>query len=499
MKSGSASSGQMRRSRSNRLWTAYEAAAATGGALCARGGDPNAWLAEEWSVSGVSIDTRTIEPGDLFVALKDVRDGHEFVASAFAKGAAAALVSRAPSETPEGAPLLIVDDTLEALRDLAAAARMRNFGKRIAITGSAGKTSTKELAAMVLSTFGRTHAARKSFNNHFGVPLTLARLPAATDFSVFEIGMNHAGEITPLTELVAPHTAIITTVGEAHLEFLGTRENIAEAKAEIFRGLQPGGTAVLPIDNDFYGLLRKRAEQHGARCATFGENPTADYQLIGYKSDGVRAQLHARLRDCEVEFALGAPGKHQALNALAVLAALDAAGVSSETAAGRLGATTAADGRGAQIPLAFADGRSVTLLDESYNANPSSVRAALSLLGEMAPAGEGRRIVVLGDMLELGPDAEALHAALAEPLVAAGVAKVYAAGGLMEGLWAALPEAMRGGRAPDAAALGSVVLEGLRDGDILMAKGSNASKVSALTAFLKSSAAPSGDETVSGG
>lgn len=485
MSTGEADKAPRKRQKTMRLWTAYEAAAATGGALCARGNGADNWLAEEWSVSGISIDSRTIEPGDLFVALKDARDGHDFVASAFAKGAAAALVSRAPSETPEGKPLLIVDDTLEALRDLAVAARMRNFGKRIAITGSSGKTSTKELAATVLSTFGRTHAAKRSFNNHIGAPLTLARMPAASDFSVFELGMNHAGEISPLSELVVPHAAIITTVGEAHLENLGSIENIAKAKAEIFHGLLPGGVAVLPIDNQHYDILLKRAKHAHAKVVTFGESGEADYQLIQYESDGNNARVTAQLKDTSVEFILGVPGKHQAMNALAMLAALDAVDVSSTTAVGRLAACAAADGRGAQLDLDLGDGRAIILLDESYNANPSSVRAALSLLSEKTPARDGRRIVVLGDMLELGPDAKALHAGLADSVIASGAAKVYVAGHLVGDLWEALPEAMRGGKADEAAALTAQILSEVRNGDIIMAKGSNASKVSAFVEKLK--------------
>ena len=223
------------------LWTAFEAAAATGGALCARGGDPDRWIAEEWAAGGLSIDTRTLSPGEMFVALSDARDGHDFVNSAFERGASAALVARAPENAPAGAPLLIVRDTLEGLRDLARAARLRNFGKRIAVTGSAGKTSTKEMLRAAFAGFGRVHASDKSFNNHWGVPLTLARMPIDSDFGIFEIGMNHAGEITPLTKIVAPHVAIVTTVAPAHLEFFGTVEKIAEAKAEIFLGVAKGG------------------------------------------------------------------------------------------------------------------------------------------------------------------------------------------------------------------------------------------------------------------
>ena len=238
------------------LWTAYEAAAATGGALCARGEIQREWVAEDWSASDISIDTRSIKPGEMFVALRDIRDGHEFLRNAFDAGAAVALVTRAPENAPEGAPLLVVNDTLQGLQDLAIAARTRNFGKRIAVTGSVGKTSTKEILRTILRPSGGVHAADRSFNNHWGVPLTLARMPMRADFSVFEIGMNHAGEIEPLSRLVRPHVAVVTTVGAAHLEFFNSVEGIAEAKAEIFTGLAPGGIAVLPFDNPYYKLLK---------------------------------------------------------------------------------------------------------------------------------------------------------------------------------------------------------------------------------------------------
>lgn len=472
------------------LWTAIEAAAATGGALCARGGDPDRWAAEEWSAGGLSIDTRTLSPGEMFVALADARDGHDFVVSAFERGASAALVARAPANAPDGAPLLVVRDTLEALRDLARAARLRNFGKRVAVTGSAGKTSTKEMLRAAFAGVGRVHASDKSFNNHWGVPLTLARMPIDADFGIFEIGMNHAGEITPLTRLVAPHVAIVTTVAPAHLEFFGTTEKIAEAKSEIFLGVVAGGAAVLPADNEHYGLLRRRAEEAGIRrIISFGESKGADIRLVSYRGDGARAEISALVFGEPLDFVLDAPGKHQATNALAVVGAARAVGISAVKAAAGLKGFGAAAGRGAQTTVKLASGAEVTVLDESYNANPTSMAAALALLGQMTPKGKGRRIAVLGQMLELGASGPALHAGLADALVGARVDALYVAGALMDHLWEKAPTAIRAGRAADARALVATVVADLKDGDIVMVKGSNASKVSEIVAAVKAAGA----------
>ncbi len=470
-----------------KLWTAYEAAAATGGALCSRGGDPKRWMAEEWAAGGISIDTRTLKPGDIFVALRDARDGHEFLNSAFEAGASAALVARAPDDAPEGAPLLVVGDTLEGLRDLAVAARMRNFGKRIGVTGSAGKTSTKEILRAILSSIGAVHAADKSFNNHWGVPLTLAKLPMRADFGVFEIGMNHPGEITPLTGLVRPHAAIVTTVAAAHLEFFKSVEEIAEAKAEIFTGLARGGVAVLPFDNEFFPLLKKRAEEAGAASfVSFGEKDGADFQLLDYQAQDAGAYLTAKIKGERREFFAGVPGRHQAGNMLAALAAADAVGAPLEPCIKALSTITPAEGRGARAVITLDDG-AATLIDESYNANPASMTAAIGLLGATDPASGGRRIAVLGEMLELGPEGPALHANLAKALVAAKVDRVYAAGQLMRHLWDLLPAPMRGLHAGDAVGLVGPVLDAVGAGDIVMVKGSNASKVSAVARALKDS------------
>ena len=471
------------------LWTAFEAAAATGGALCARGGDPDRWIAEEWAAGGLSLDTRTLSPGEMFVALTDARDGHDFINSAFERGASAALVARAPDNAPDGAPLLVVRDTLEGLRNLARAARLRNFGKRIAVTGSAGKTSTKEMLRASLTGCGLVHASDKSFNNHWGVPLTLARMPIGADFSIFEIGMNHAGEITPLTRLVEPHVAIITTVASAHLEFFGTVEKIAEAKAEILTGVVRDGAAVLPIDNEHFGLLRQRAvEARVARIITFGENKDADIRLMAFRGDGEGSEITASVFGQPLDFALAAPGKHQALNALAVIGAATALGVPAARAAAGLKEHGAGAGRGAQAIVRLQSGAEITILDESYNANPTSMAAALALLGQMRPKRGGRRVAILGQMLELGPAGPALHAALAAPLKNAGVDALYVAGALMDHLWETAPPSIRAGKSADARALAPAILAAIKDGDIVMVKGSNASKVSEIVAALKAAA-----------
>jgi len=466
------------------LWTAFEAAAATGGLLTARGEAPS-WQAdrlpeEEWTASGLSIDTRTLRPGEIFVAVRDARDGHDFVQQAFRAGASAALVSRAPQDAPEGAPLLVVPDTMSGLHGLAAAARDRCFGRLIGVTGSAGKTSVKEMLRSALSACGEVHAAAASFNNHLGVPLTLAALPSDADYGVFEIGMNHAGEITPLTRLVRPHVAIITTVEAAHLEFFSSVDEIAEAKAEILLGIRRGGTAVLPADNRYYPLLRRRAEEAGvARIVSFGSGEGADVRLMGYEPGAEGARVEASIGGETLRFRLAAPGRHQAVNAMAVLAAARAAGADLGAALAGLETFRPGSGRGARHEVRLG-GKSVTLLDESYNANPASMRAAIRTLGDAVPRGEGRRIAILGDMRELGPESRQLHAELAEPLEGAGIARIHTAGADMAALRDVLPSAMRGLHADAAASLADDLITDLHDGDVLLFKGSNASRVGAL-------------------
>lgn len=467
------------------LWTLAEIIAATNASL-GRGFSTNATVDRAAPVTGVSIDTRTIEPGNLFVALKDVRDGHEFVTTAFKTGAAAALVSASYERQPGDGPLLHVPDVLKALEGLGKAARARlSPGARvIAVTGSVGKTTTKEMLRACFAPLGQTHAADKSFNNHWGVPLTLARMPADTQYGVFEIGMNHAGEITPLTKMVRPHVAMITTVEAVHLEHFGSVEAIAEAKAEIFAGLEPGGTAVIPQDNEYAALLAARAKQAGARTVSFGLDPASTVRLTGSFNRASGSYNTATLKGLQFSFECGLIGRHMTHNALAVAAALDAAGQFPASAMAPLARMGAPQGRGSRTILEIG-GSSALLIDESYNANPASMRAALAAVGHGHSAGRpSRRIAVLGDMLELGPDSATLHAGLAEAIDANGIDLVFACGPDMKRLYNALPEQKRAKWAMTSSDLTADLLACVRGGDVVMIKGSNGSRMAPLVAAL---------------
>ncbi len=395
--------------------------------------------------------------------------------------------SRAPSaaQFAAAAPLLIVADVLDALRDLARAARARSPAKIIAVTGSVGKTSTKEALLLALSADGETHASAASYNNHWGVPLSLARLAASAKYAVFEIGMNHAGEITPLTRLVRPHVAIVTSIAPVHLEFFGSLTKIADAKAEIFLGLEPGGAAVLNRDSRQYAQLASAAEAAGVkRIVSFGASAKADARLLRHSLQAESSTVEARILGQSVTYKLGAPGKHLVLNSLAVLAAAALVGADLALAALALNNLKPASGRGTRVALRLPGG-SALLIDESYNANPASMAAAIALLGRAAVGKHGRRIAVLGDMLELGPRGAALHRALAAPIQAAGVDLVFCSGPLMHALWEALPSGRRGGYAETAAELEPAVLAALRAGDAVMVKGSLGSKMGPIVKALE--------------
>ena len=457
------------------------------------------WLADgerSGDVTGLSIDTRSLQPGDLFIALKDQRDGHEFVSAAFAKGAAAALVSRGYERKPGDALLIRVDDPLRALERIAVAARARLApeARVIAVTGSAGKTTTKEMLRACCERLGATHASAKSFNNHWGVPLTLASMPASTRYAIFEIGMNHAGEITPLVAFVRPHVAIVTTVVSAHLEHFGSEEAIADAKAEIFTGLGDGGTAIINYDNAHYARLRDAAlRQPGVRVVPFSgrlhkpedfDPATLGLGLVrlvrAHEVDGqTLVDAHGQ------SFVLGAVGAHMVANAVAVLAALKAAGADLMNALRGLAAFRTPEGRGSRT-LAPWGGGSVLLIDESYNANPASMRAALLALAPLPRSAHPRRIAVLGDMLELGAQARALHEGLADAIGEAGVDLVFAAGPNMRHLFDALPAERRGAWAATSAELQPALLAALAAGDVVMIKGSNGSRMAPLVAAVKS-------------
>ena len=437
-------------------------------------------------VSGISIDSRTLGKGDAFFAINgENRDGHEFVDGALKAGAGLAVVASNQRGRFPDAPLLIVPDALEALRDLARAARARMHARVVAVTGSVGKTGTKEALRLALSADGETHASIASYNNHWGVPLSLARCPADAKYAVFEIGMNHAGEITPLTRLVRPHVAIVTGIEPVHLEYFGSLEKIADAKAEIFVGVEPGGAVVLNRDNAQYPRLAAAAKAARIeRLVSFGEQAAADARLLRVSLHADCSTVEAHILGQTVTYKLGAPGRHLVLNSLAVLAAVSLVGADLALAALALNNLKPASGRGTRTVLTVPGGNAL-LIDESYNANPASMRAAIALLGQASIGKRGRRVAVLGDMLELGPTAAELHRALADAIETAGIDLVFCSGPLMRALWEALPSRARGGYAETAAGLEPTVLDAIRAGDAVMVKGSLGSKMGPIVRALE--------------
>jgi UDP-N-acetylmuramoyl-tripeptide--D-alanyl-D-alanine ligase len=433
-------------------------------------------LRAPFAATGVSIDTRTLQPGDLFVALiGDRGDGHQYVADALLKGAVGALIHRVPPTMPRDAPLFLVRDTLQGLRALAAYARARFTGRLAAITGSVGKTSTKEMLRGIIAPQGRVHAAEASHNNHWGVPLTLARLPPDAAAAIVEIGMNHAGEIAPLARLARPHVAVITAIAPAHIGFLGNLEAIADEKAAIMQGLEPGGTAVLPGDGPM--LPRLLAAADGARVERFSLD---DAQI---RADAEGSDVTARIGDATVSFRVGAPGRHMVANALAALAAAAALGFDIERGARQLASFAALRGRGARRSIRVPGGEAL-LLDESYNASPASVVAALRVL-RLQPG--KRRLAALGDMLELGEHGAAEHAGLA-PEVDRNADLLFACGPLMRGLFDAVAPERRAGYAADAAALAPVVANAVAAGDAVLVKGSLSSRMGLVIEALEQGA-----------
>jgi len=438
------------------------------------------------NVAGISIDSRTLAKSDAFFAIQGENlDGHEFVDGALKAGAGLAVVARGQEQRFSGAPLLIIPDVLEGLRDLARAARARLHARVVAVTGSVGKTGTKEALRLALSANGETHASVSSYNNHWGVPLSLARCLESVKYAVFEIGMNHAGEITPLTKLVRPQVAIITTIEPVHLEYFGSLEKIADAKAEIFAGIEKGGATVLNRDNGQYERLVAAAETAGVgRIVSFGAHDGADARLLRVSLQADSSTIEARILGQPVTYRLGVPGRHLVLNSLAALAAASLVGADLALAALALNNLKPASGRGARTLLTVPGG-AVLLIDESYNANPASMRAAIALLGQAEVGDCGRRIAVLGDMLELGPTGAQLHGAIAEAVEAAKIDLVYCSGPLMRALWEALPSRVRGGYAETAAGLETTVLDAIRAGDAVMVKGSLGSKMGPIVRALE--------------
>ena len=434
-------------------------------------------------ITGFSIDSRDLAPGDVFVALRDTRDGHAFVRAAFEAGAAAALVARDYRREDLAGALLRVDDTLQALVAIGRVARVRTAARIVAVTGSVGKTGTKEMLRLALSQAGATHAAERSYNNHWGVPLTLARMPQESAYGVFEIGMNHAGEITPLAQMVRPHVAVITTVEPVHLGQFPSVEAIAEAKSEIFAGLVPNGTAVLPRDNPHFALLRERASAVGAKIVTFGYHEEADFRGLQVDLGPKGSSVIAGSGSQRFPYRVGAPGEHYVKNSLAVLAVLSALGADAMRCLPALARVSAPAGRGARTQLDHPDGP-ILLIDESYNANPASVRAALATMAATPREDFPRRVAVLGDMLELGDASEALHRGLKDAVEAAGVDLVLACGPMMQLLHEDLAPAKRGGWAPTSADLLPQLIGAVRAGDVVMIKGSLGTRMAPLVAGL---------------
>jgi len=433
-------------------------------------------------VAGFSIDTRSLARDEVFVALKDSRDGHAFVPAAFKAGAAAAIVARSYAPSRAVGALLRVDDPLRALESIGRAARTRGNARIVAITGSVGKTGTKEMLRAGLALAGPTHAAEKSYNNHWGVPLTLARMPPDCTFGVFEIGMNHAGEITPLVELVRPHVAVITAVEPVHLGYFDSVEAIAAAKAEIFAGLVPGGTAVLPRDSPHYPLLLARARAVGAGMLTFGYHEEADFRALQADLGAKGSSVIAGHGSQRFPYRLGAPGEHYVKNSLAVLATLTAVGADVMRCLPALARVSAPPGRGARTLLS-APGGQILLIDESYNANPASMRAALATMGSIPREEFPRRVAVLGDMLELGERAADLHRALKQAIDAASIDLVVACGPMMRLLLDDLAPERRVWGATSAE-LEAALLGVVDAGDVVMIKGSLGTRMAPLVAAM---------------
>ncbi|RCW28354.1 UDP-N-acetylmuramoyl-tripeptide--D-alanyl-D-alanine ligase [Ciceribacter lividus] len=426
-------------------------------------------------IIGISIDSRTITAGEAFFAIKGDRvDGHDFASLAVANGASLLVVAEAklPALGRVTVPMIVVEDVLAALEKLAAAARERSSAKIVAITGSVGKTTTKEMLRRALEPSGKVHAAVASFNNHWGVPLTLARMPADTEFGVFEIGMNHPGEIRPLVQLVRPHVAIVTTIAAAHLGNFASLEEIAAAKAEIFEGVEPDGHVLLNRDNAQFGFLEKAAQEAGVENVhSFGQHAKAEFRLAEFDGAAESSTLWVSFGGETREIVIGAPGRHIAENAVAVLGAVSLVGADVAAAADAFGSLSAVKGRGERHTLKAGNG-SFTLIDESYNANPASMRAAIAVLAAAHPSGDGRRIAVIGDMLEMGEFSAKVHAELAGPLLAAGIEHVWLAGPEMAALRDALPESVQVEYRETTAELADFVVASVRPGDVLMVKSS---------------------------
>jgi UDP-N-acetylmuramoyl-tripeptide--D-alanyl-D-alanine ligase len=448
------------------LWTSEEVRAALTGSS----------ISAPFEARGVTFDSRAVGPGDLFFALSgETTDGHGFVAEALGRGAAAAVVSR---EVPGAQGTLVrVPDTMKALVELAVAARRRSTARIASVTGSVGKTSTKDALRAMLSAQASTAASVASYNNHVGVPVSLARLPRDARYGVFEIGMNHPGEIEPLARQVAAHVGIVTNVGPVHIGHMGSEEAIADEKGCLFAGMPEGAVGVLNRDSPHYERLVEKARHFGvSRIVGFGRSEAAEARLVSCSLQDSGSNVAALLHGRRIEYRLGAAGEHWVLNSIGALAVIEALGADVGRAAASLAEVRASPGRGARRLLVFGGG-TIELLDESYNANPVSVRAMLSVLARTEPQSGGRRILALGDMRELGEGADAYHAGLADAVAASGAAQVFLCGPHMQALWQRLAPASRGVHRPDSAALAGDVAAALKPGDVVAVKGSLGSKM----------------------
>ena len=444
----------------------------------------------DWSAERFSIDSRSIEKGDVFIAIVgESLDGHNYVAKAFEKGAVAAVVHYLV-EGVDPARQVLVDDTMEALRELAIYQRNRLKATLVGVTGSVGKTGTKEALRIVLSTKGKTYASHGNFNNHIGTPLCMINMPLDSEFGVFEMGMNHAGEMSQLSVLVRPHLAIITTVESVHLEFFGSEAAIADAKAEIFDGMDKNGIATLPADNPHFVRLKAAAEKHGlGRVISFGVNEMAICRMMDYRTDAKGSEVVATISGTQITYRMGTIGRHWALGSVAVLASADALGCDLPKAAAALAGFREPKGRGRLTPLLWGSGEPLMLVDDSYNASPSSMTAAFRKMKELKTAEPGHRTVaLLGDMLELGDLAPKLHSGLVEAINDAKIDIVHTAGPLMENLHKALPDIRCGLHAETAEKLLDKVHPLLKAGDIVLVKGSHGSKMWQLAEKLEAMA-----------
>ncbi len=456
------------------LWTSQEVAAAL-----AISEEPSSWKA-----TGISIDSRTLKSGDLYIAIRgDIHDGHAFVSEAFDKGAVAAIVDH-PLESYSQFPQLIVEDTLVALTKLGAFARQRTNATIIAVTGSVGKTSTKEMLRHVLGEYGVTFASPASYNNHWGVPLSLATMPRDAVYGIFEVGMNHRGEIAPLASLVCPHIAVITAIAEAHIGLMVSRQEIAEEKSDIFKCSPAPGLAIINQDAPEFDLMRSLATKYGvSKILGFGKSQHAAIRLVDYSLDVTRQMgvVTATLNGRELAYTLPQPGEHVALNSLIALALGEALGLDQGRLFAQLKTLPAVKGRGQQHRITITGGE-ILLIDDAYNANLTSMQAGLSVLAATPVSPTGRRMAILGEMLELGSQAEAHHQYLMAEVLARPIHRIFAVGGpVIEAAFkGGVPTDKVGGYAQNADALIPLVLKDLRPGDIVFVKGSKGSQVSKL-------------------